>query len=134
MQIATRERHTVRLAHSKLLALRAAREACMGMMAERIERELSMMKGILAGHTDAAAFQTLKQWTRFTLDRITDLIEEGLIHPAAPLGRDRLARRERPYRRPLRLGVYPTAGNPLHWGHLLGGLAAMERFRLDKVV
>ncbi len=34
---------------------------------------------------------------------------------------------------PLRLGVYPVAGNPLHWGHLLGALQAITSLRLDRV-
>jgi hypothetical protein len=33
-----------------------------------------------------------------------------------------------------RIGVFPTAANPFHWAHLLGGLITMERFLLDKVI
>ena len=36
--------------------------------------------------------------------------------------------------RPLRLGVYPLAANPMHWGHILVGLRAMATMRLDKMV
>jgi nicotinic acid mononucleotide adenylyltransferase len=36
--------------------------------------------------------------------------------------------------RPLRVGVYPLAANPLHWGHILLGLSTMVSLRLDKVV
>ena len=36
--------------------------------------------------------------------------------------------------RPLRLGIYPLAANPMHWGHILVGLSAMASLRLDKVV
>ena len=36
--------------------------------------------------------------------------------------------------RPLRIGVYPLAANPLHWGHILVGLTAMASMRLDKVI
>ena len=36
--------------------------------------------------------------------------------------------------RPLRVGVYPLAANPLHWGHVLLGLSTMASMRLDKVV
>jgi nicotinic acid mononucleotide adenylyltransferase len=36
--------------------------------------------------------------------------------------------------RELRLGIFPTAANPIHWAHLLGGLVAMDRFHLDKVI
>lgn len=36
--------------------------------------------------------------------------------------------------RPLRIGVYPLAANPLHWGHILLGLATMASMTLDKIV
>jgi nicotinic acid mononucleotide adenylyltransferase len=92
------------------------------------------MQEILGDHADADAFLALERWTRSTLERIGNLMEQGHIDPAGgekqPVGitRSRLSRHS------LRLGVFPTAGDPLHWGHLLGGLAAMERFQLDKVV
>jgi nicotinic acid mononucleotide adenylyltransferase len=34
----------------------------------------------------------------------------------------------------LRIGIYPVAANPFHWAHMLAGLSALVRFRLDKVV
>ena len=34
----------------------------------------------------------------------------------------------------LRVGVYPVAANPMHWGHVLVGLSAMALLQLDKVV
>jgi nicotinic acid mononucleotide adenylyltransferase len=36
--------------------------------------------------------------------------------------------------RTLRLGIYPVAANPFHWAHLLIGLSALVRFRLDKII
>ena len=39
-----------------------------------------------------------------------------------------------PYPRRLRVGFYPIAANPLHWGHVLIGLRAMARLQFDKVV
>jgi nicotinic acid mononucleotide adenylyltransferase len=36
--------------------------------------------------------------------------------------------------RPLRIGVYPLAANPLHWGHILVGLTAVASLSLDKVI
>jgi nicotinic acid mononucleotide adenylyltransferase len=35
---------------------------------------------------------------------------------------------------PLRIGVYPLAANPLHWGHILVGLTAVSSLTLDKVI
>jgi nicotinic acid mononucleotide adenylyltransferase len=34
----------------------------------------------------------------------------------------------------LRVGFYPIAANPLHWGHILVGLTVMASMSLDKVV
>ena len=34
----------------------------------------------------------------------------------------------------LRIGVYPLAANPLHWGHILVGLTAIASLSLDKVI
>jgi len=100
----------------------------------RIGREISLMQEVLGDHADTGAFLALKDWTRSTLGRIGDLIDEGHICPAAADRQRGGAARALRGGHSLRLGVFPTAGNPLHWGHLLGGLAAMERFRLDKVV
>ena len=33
-----------------------------------------------------------------------------------------------------RVGIYPVAANPFHWAHLLIGLSALARFRLDKII
>jgi len=36
--------------------------------------------------------------------------------------------------RVVRLGVYPVAADPMHWGHILVGLTAMASMRLDKMI
>lgn len=100
---------------------------------ERIDKEFSCMQEILGDHADANAFFGLQQWTRFTLGRIGKLIAQGRINPACAEQQRVGAARARLSRDSLRLGVFPISGNPLHWGHLLGGLAAMERYQLDKV-
>jgi hypothetical protein len=68
------------------------------------------------------------------LTRIQGLIAEGQILPQFNLRL--LPGSPQPARcfRPLRVGVLPTAGNPLHWMHLIGGLEAMAICRLDKVI
>lgn len=87
-------------------------------------RELSSMQRILGEHADLGALHAIRESMLFTLDRLGDLISEGVIAPDGPRTR----------RRPFRLGIFPIAANPLHWMHVLGGLGAMERFRLDRVV
>jgi len=34
----------------------------------------------------------------------------------------------------LRIGIYPVAANPFHWAHMLAGLSALVRFRLDRIM
>jgi nicotinic acid mononucleotide adenylyltransferase len=92
------------------------------------------MQEILGDHADTDAFIALERWTKSTLERIGELIAQGHIDPAGGERQRVGVPRARLSSHSLRLGVFPTAGNPLHWGHLLGGLAAMERFQLDKVV
>lgn len=92
------------------------------------------MQEILGDKATSDSFLALRQWSQSTLGRIGDLMARGRIDPAAAERQSANAARVRLSSRYVRLGVFPTAGNPLHWGHLLAGLAAIERFRLDKVV
>ncbi len=102
-------------------------------IASRVRRELSLMRATLGDRADSVAFLELGNWMYHTLERIGALIAQGTIDPRLASGDAPGAGRPLPCGRTLRIGVFPTAANPLHWGHLLGGLAAMERFNLDKV-
>ena len=35
---------------------------------------------------------------------------------------------------PKKIGFFPVAGNPIHWGHLLTAFKALTKFKLDKIV
>ncbi len=97
-------------------------------IAENVERELSAMQETLGRYADQDLFLEVRIWALSKLQRIGELIVSGLILPSGvgqPAGSGG---------RPLRLGVFPIAANPLHWAHLLSGLAAMQRLCLDKVV
>jgi nicotinic acid mononucleotide adenylyltransferase len=69
------------------------------------------------------------------LEKLTELLKTSQVQPWRPV---RLSPYEpeqpRPDERPLRLGLFPTAANPLHWMHIMAGLLAISRFRLDKVI
>jgi len=68
------------------------------------------------------------------LRRIEDLIA---AHQINPWTRVRLSPDDPPVPllpRAARIGVFPLSANPLHWGHLLSGLAVMAQARLDKIV
>ena len=68
------------------------------------------------------------------LSSIHDSVESGQIQPSH---RPALAEEERgtaAIARMLRIGIYPLAANPMHWGHILVGLAVMAFLKLDKIV
>jgi nicotinic acid mononucleotide adenylyltransferase len=110
------------------------REVWTTAIGERISREFSCMQDTLGDHVSVDEFLAMERWTRSALARIGDLITQGHIEPAIKERQRSETTRASLRRHPLRLGVFPIAGNPIHWGHLLGGLAVMERFQLDKVL
>lgn len=76
----------------------------------------------------------LDRSTRGLLDEIDRLVGAGAISPWLRL---RIADADAPVAavtRVLRVGIFPVAGNPLHWGHLACALLAIARLRLDTVV
>ncbi len=97
-------------------------------IAENVERELSGMQETLGPDADPELFVQVRIWALSKLQRIGELAASGLILPSGAVWPASLSGR------PLRMGVFPIAANPLHWAHLLSGLAAMERFCLDKVL
>ena len=96
-------------------------------IAKNIGGELARMQETLGEQADPNVFLAVEECARSMLQRIGELSSLGIIQPSGAPGPRDLGGR------PLRLGVFPMAANPLHWAHLLSGLAAMERFRLDKV-
>jgi nicotinic acid mononucleotide adenylyltransferase len=96
--------------------------------------EIHSMRRVLGGFANDVDFTNLQQNAMVALLRIERLIDEGKIAPLVKVrhsAQDPLLPAED---RELHVGVFPTAANPLHWGHLLGGLITMERFFLDKVI
>jgi nicotinic acid mononucleotide adenylyltransferase len=68
------------------------------------------------------------------LDQAAYLLNRGIIDPHVAI---RTAPHDPPppiTGRTLRIGIYPVAANPFHWAHLLIGLSALVRFRLDKII
>ncbi len=65
---------------------------------------------------------------------VESAVHEGTIIPGVPI---RLSAAEPPApvtRSAIRVGVYPVVADPLHWGHVLDGLAAAANLALDAVV
>jgi nicotinic acid mononucleotide adenylyltransferase len=94
--------------------------ACMAKLLGKSSRQKplleihSQVKGILQGIENLISGGVIRPWQRLRL---------SIDDPEPPSSQG-----------PLRLGVYPITGNPMHWGHLLAGLSAMIRIKLDKVV
>lgn len=68
------------------------------------------------------------------LGAVAELAKFGQIYPFRQLALSECDAPVPTDERPLRVGVYPLAANPMHWGHILVALTAMASIRLDKVV
>ncbi len=68
------------------------------------------------------------------LSTIHDLAGSGRILPSCKLTLGTQDPKAPAVDRTIRVGVYPLAANPMHWGHILVGLSAMALAGLDKVI
>ena len=109
-------------------------EALINPVARNVLREIHSMRGVLGRFANAIDFAILEKSTVMSLARIEQLIVDGKIDPLAKIRHSMESRYLPHVNGELRIGVFPTAANPFHWAHLLGGLIAMERFLLDKVI
>jgi nicotinic acid mononucleotide adenylyltransferase len=99
----------------------------------RILKELSDMAEEIDIRLSASPFKEIWADAEFYLDLITSQLNNREVIPVSitkPHEESEKAESERT----LRVGFYPVSADPLHWGHLLIGLSAMARFKLDKVV
>jgi nicotinic acid mononucleotide adenylyltransferase len=108
--------------------------ALLTLIAHDVRSQIHSMRGALRGFANAANFVNLEHSVIASLGRIERLIVEGKIKPQAKVRHSVEGKLHPPVDRELRIGLFPTAANPFHWAHLLGGLVAMERFLLDKVI
>ena len=101
---------------------------------ERIFGELAKMAQQLGMLMCDEPFVTIYRTAAEHLFAIENLCCDGDIDPRAWVRTCDADKPCLPYPRRLRVGFYPIAANPLHWGHLLIGLRAMARLQLDKLV
>src|SRR5438067_622676 len=83
---------------------------------------------------DDALMRSISETANAFLDRIDEHVKAGEIDPTIDL---RMHSQDAPKAlapRTARVGFYPVAADPFHWGHLLIGLQAMASLKLDKVV
>jgi hypothetical protein len=100
----------------------------------RLLRQLRLVAHDRDQDVHAAPYSWVAAQLRRSLARIGQRVDEGTID-LDEVVRCSDKEREEPARdRVLRLGVFPVAANPLHWGHLLFPLEAIAELGLDRVV
>jgi nicotinic acid mononucleotide adenylyltransferase len=98
-----------------------------------IEAQLAAMSA-MTGHENDPLFATIARKAQGFLRTIDGHIKSGAIDPTVSI-RTSAADGAKPIvDRQLRVGVYPVAGDPLHWGHILVALQAIAELKLDKVI
>ncbi|MBI4346714.1 MAG: hypothetical protein HY553_07645 [Elusimicrobia bacterium] len=116
----------------------AAEELAGGVAPERahalrmiVDTELARMRSVVGEDPELAA---VAAGAAPLLDEIEGHLRAGAIDPTVEL---RYASKDPivPVRdRVVRVGVYPVAADPFQWAHLLIGLQAIAKLKLDKVV
>lgn len=92
------------------------------------------MRATLGTSANRSTFLRVEQSTLNSLKRLRKMIAAGICSPSVRVRHVPEGDASPPVRQWINLGVFPIAANPLHWAHLLGGLLAMEKFALDKVI
>jgi hypothetical protein len=103
-------------------------------IAQNVLLELGSMREILGKSAREPDFTGIARSAITSLSHIREQIMEGRSMPWAKVKHCPGDCPDLPIDRQVRLGVFPIAGNPFHWAHLLGGLLAMETFALDKII
>lgn len=119
---------------SNLASSRARAEDLIALVVRNVMSEIHSMKGVLGRSANVVDFVNLEKSAIASLTSIKRLIVEGWIEPLIGIRHSLECGLPARQGREVRIGVFPTAANPLHWAHLLGGLVVMERFHLDKVI
>ena len=98
-----------------------------------VESQLAAMAAT-PGNENDPLFPTIARKAQGFLKAIDGHIKSGAIDPRVSIRTSEADGAKPLVDRQLRVGVYPVAGDPLHWGHLLIGLQAIAELKLDKVV
>ena len=81
-----------------------------------------------------ACLSSIADYSRRCLASIAKLMRAGEINPNCRVRLSDLDPPAFPVERPLRIGVFPTSADPLHWGHILCGFSSLAGMKLDKVI
>ncbi len=82
---------------------------------------------------DDLLLRIVQEWDAF-LDLMQNHLEQSAIYPFAQIAVSEAEFPKSFYSKALRIGFYPISANPLHWGHLLVGVSAIARPKLDKII
>ena len=83
---------------------------------------------------DGIVLETVAGEADRALARIQQRLDAGEIDPSLDLRVDPSAPPVLPHSRPMKVGIYPVAADPFHWGHLIVALRAVGDLGVDKVV
>jgi hypothetical protein len=101
---------------------------------QRLLRQLRLVAHDRGQDVLAAPYGWIAAQLRRSLARIGRHVDEGTIDLDEVVRCSEKERAEPAPDRVLRLGVFPIAANPLHWGHVLFPLEAIAELGLDRVV
>jgi len=100
----------------------------------KIYEDLSSMGSMLGMLVTEQPFYAIYSAAEARLAQIGSLMHTGTIRPWVEVRTCYDEPTGEAGEQALRIGVLPTAANPLHWGHVLIGLSAIIHLRLDKVI
>ena len=92
------------------------------------------MAAVLHSSIIEPLFRDISNSCKSLLDDVAFLINTGQINPFSAIRTSSDEPAAQVTDSPLRIGVYPVTANPFHWAHLLIGLSALTRHKLDKII
>lgn len=110
-----------------------ALDAIVGRVRQGFDAQIAAMR-LVTPKDDADLLQLISDESNDRLDEIDQLMASGHIDPRVSLRTSETDAPKPVVNRELRIGVYPVAGDPLQWGHLLIALRAISALQLDKIV
>ncbi len=100
----------------------------------RVLAEVRDMARELGGRQDEPPFAEIVARASESLGMIARHLREGRVVPQPAVRVCTTDPTRPPANHPIRLGVFPVTGNPLHWGHLLCALESVAILELDEIV
>ena len=92
------------------------------------------LEGLIVAEPGRQKLAEIETTINALLTQIQGLIESGEIHPEISFDPDTNVISGALPDRPLRVGFYPIAGDPPHWGHLAVMLQSIVDLKLDKLI